>query len=331
MAWQVQAAARRAGHPDHREISRSESKPFATGDHRPVTHAIAQPPGPRPNFYEVRNPMKAYSFLARLGRRAARSRAAVSSPPPRHGDHHRPGPVGALGADRFLRAELHRRRRIRAPPTSPTRRPPRPSPPACDADPFFNDILRQIIIGPSVTEKQSVMWGGTNSLVPTMFGRDMVALQRLRRQPDLEQHDELCRPSTRTTTACPTTARRVNWITGRSLCSTFAGGRRPVAGQHGVLHRFFVSPLGTDGTDLYRDDRRHFGRNATQLADYGRVTVTDSSVTWMAVPTLDFNNYPNSGSQLSRPRHGYHLSRHQQRLPRVGHAGPQRTRTTRCA
>lgn len=45
--------------------------------------------------------------------------------------------------------------------------------PAFDANAFFNDILRQIIIGPSVSEKQSVLWGGTNSLLPTMFGRDM--------------------------------------------------------------------------------------------------------------------------------------------------------------
>jgi len=47
--------------------------------------------------------------------------------------------------------------------------------PAFDANAFFNDILRQIIIGPSVSEKQSVLWGGTNSLLPTMFGRDMAA------------------------------------------------------------------------------------------------------------------------------------------------------------
>src|SRR5579864_9546503 len=43
------------------------------------------------------------------------------------------------------------------------------------ADPFFNDVLRQIINGASITEKQSVMWGGTHSLMPTMFGRDMSA------------------------------------------------------------------------------------------------------------------------------------------------------------
>jgi hypothetical protein len=45
--------------------------------------------------------------------------------------------------------------------------------PAIDADPFFNDILRQIIIGPSINERQSVLWGGNKSLLPTMFGRDL--------------------------------------------------------------------------------------------------------------------------------------------------------------
>src|SRR5580692_11236151 len=32
-----------------------------------------------------------------------------------------------------------------------------------DADQFFNDILRQIIIGPSLAEKQSALWGGNKS------------------------------------------------------------------------------------------------------------------------------------------------------------------------
>jgi hypothetical protein len=42
-----------------------------------------------------------------------------------------------------------------------------------DPDAFFNDILRQLIIGPSIIERQSVMFGGTHSLLPTMFGRDL--------------------------------------------------------------------------------------------------------------------------------------------------------------
>jgi hypothetical protein len=42
-----------------------------------------------------------------------------------------------------------------------------------NADVFFNDILRQVIIGPGITEKQSAMWGGTHSLLPAMFGRDL--------------------------------------------------------------------------------------------------------------------------------------------------------------
>jgi hypothetical protein len=42
-----------------------------------------------------------------------------------------------------------------------------------DGDTFFNDILRQVIIGPAINEKQSAMWGGTHSLLPSMFGRDL--------------------------------------------------------------------------------------------------------------------------------------------------------------
>ncbi|HEV8071933.1 MAG TPA: hypothetical protein VGP76_29735 [Planctomycetaceae bacterium] len=42
-----------------------------------------------------------------------------------------------------------------------------------DADQFFNDVLRQIIIGPSLAEKQSALWGGNKSLLPTMYGRDL--------------------------------------------------------------------------------------------------------------------------------------------------------------
>ncbi len=47
------------------------------------------------------------------------------------------------------------------------------APAAANADTFFDSILRQIIIGPAITEKQSALWGGNKSLLPTMFGRDM--------------------------------------------------------------------------------------------------------------------------------------------------------------
>jgi hypothetical protein len=45
--------------------------------------------------------------------------------------------------------------------------------PSLNPNLFFNDILRQVIIGPGVSEKQSVLWGGNKALLPTMFGRDM--------------------------------------------------------------------------------------------------------------------------------------------------------------
>jgi hypothetical protein len=45
--------------------------------------------------------------------------------------------------------------------------------PTLDPNLFFSDILRQLIVGPGVAEKQSVLWGGNKALMPTMFGRDM--------------------------------------------------------------------------------------------------------------------------------------------------------------
>ena len=47
------------------------------------------------------------------------------------------------------------------------------APTATDANVFFNDVLRQIIIGPALTEAQSSLWGGNKSLLPTMYGRDL--------------------------------------------------------------------------------------------------------------------------------------------------------------
>ena len=40
-------------------------------------------------------------------------------------------------------------------------------------DAYFYDVLRQVVIGPAISERQSALWGGTKSLLPTMFGRDM--------------------------------------------------------------------------------------------------------------------------------------------------------------
>ncbi len=45
--------------------------------------------------------------------------------------------------------------------------------PTLDPNAFFNDILRQVIIGPAAGEKQTAMYGGNKALVPTMFGRDL--------------------------------------------------------------------------------------------------------------------------------------------------------------
>ncbi|MGE3316427.1 MAG: hypothetical protein AB7O26_15025, partial [Planctomycetaceae bacterium] len=44
--------------------------------------------------------------------------------------------------------------------------------PGIDPNSFFNFTLRQIILGADFNEKQSALWGGRHSLLPTMLGRD---------------------------------------------------------------------------------------------------------------------------------------------------------------
>ena len=44
--------------------------------------------------------------------------------------------------------------------------------PALDADVYFNWALRQIIVGPEYSEKNSVLWGGRHAILSNLFGRD---------------------------------------------------------------------------------------------------------------------------------------------------------------
>ena len=116
--------------------------------------------------------MKTYSLLARLGRRLTRPFRRLSG--------RRRGTViivvlallGLLALIGFFAVAFTGQENQSATyfANSPTAK---VLTPALNADAFFNDILRQLIIGPAVSEKQSVMWGGNKSLLPTMFGRDM--------------------------------------------------------------------------------------------------------------------------------------------------------------
>ena len=74
-----QCTAQRSGHPNHCQISRSDSKPFATSHHRPVAARNRQPHGPRPRRDEVRNPMKTYSLFTRVGNRLTQRLRRFSS------------------------------------------------------------------------------------------------------------------------------------------------------------------------------------------------------------------------------------------------------------
>ena len=79
------------------------------------------------------------------------------------------------------------------------------APTSPDADMFFNDVLRQVIVGPSISEKQSALWGGKKSLLPTMFGRDLSPFSGQGVNVIWNGGASTSRPSTRTITAFPTT------------------------------------------------------------------------------------------------------------------------------
>ena len=75
-----------------------------------------------------------------------------------------------------------------------------------------------------------------------------------------------------------------------------------MAGQHDVLHRFLRDPPGYgDRADVCgHNPRGLFGIRASFPTSAGS-TVTDNTVTWTAVSSLDFNNYPKSNTSYPDP------------------------------
>ena len=171
------------------------------------------------------------------------------------------------------------------------------SPSGIDPDLLFNNVLRQIIIGPSISEKQSVLWGGRSSLLPTMFGRDLAPYNgqgvnliwnSTLNQASVDQnYDQTpddgsspAEPDNRALTFLNLSpAAAVAWQTN-TLFVTGAFARPNANAQTNLL--YIATTPGVSGA-----------AEPTWPTAVGG-TVTDGTVTWTAAPCLDLNNYPPS-------------------------------------
>jgi hypothetical protein len=178
--------------------------------------------------------------------------------------------------------------------------------PTLNADALFDNVLRQIIIGPAVTEKQSALWGGRASLLPTMFGRDLSPYngpgvnliwnttatantpanvasvdQNYDAVPDDGTAGESDNRALAFLNLSPSSA--IAWQAN----TPFVTGAfvRPVTTQTNLL--YIATTPGTSG--------------ATQPTWPGTAgsTVTDGSVTWTAAASADLGNYPPSLNPLT--------------------------------
>jgi hypothetical protein len=167
--------------------------------------------------------------------------------------------------------------------------------PALDPDTFFNNVLRQIIIGPAAIEKQSALWGGRASLVPTMFGRDLspyngggvnlfwnVALNQASVDQNYDQVPDdgsiPTEPDNRALTFLNLSpAAAVAWQASTAFV-TGAFVRPNANAQTNFL--YIATTPGTSGTT-----------EPTWGTTVGS-TVTDGTVTWTTATSLDLNNYP---------------------------------------
>lgn len=173
-----------------------------------------------------------------------------------------------------------------------------------DPDAFFNDILRQIIIGPAINEKQSVMWGGTHSLLPTMFGRDMAPFSgqgvnliwnSTLNQPTVDQnYDGMPDDGTGTQfdyrsmgllNYSPSAA--VAWQPNTAY---FAGAFvSPASGATGLL--YVATTAGTSGAS----------QPAWPTSAGSTVPDGAGALTWKAATSLDLNSFPIAGTPFPDP------------------------------
>ena len=171
-----------------------------------------------------------------------------------------------------------------------------------DPNLFFNDVLRQIIIGPSISEKQSVLWGGRASLVPSMFGRDLspyngpgvnLFWNTTLNQASVDQNYDA-------TPDDGTAGQQDN----RALSFLNLSPSAAVAWQANTAYvtGAFVRPNANPQTNyLYiaTTPGTSGGSEPTWPGLPG--TVTDGTVTWITATSLDLNNYPFAGNLYPDP------------------------------
>jgi hypothetical protein len=172
--------------------------------------------------------------------------------------------------------------------------------PTLNADALFDNVLRQIIIGPAANEKQSALWGGRASLLPTMFGRDLspyngpgvnLIWNTTLNQASVDQNYD----------ATPDDGTGVQQD-NRALAFLNLSPSAAIAWQANTafVTGAFVRPVTTQTNLLYIATTPGTS-GATQPTWPGTVgsTVADGSISWTAAASLDLGNYPPNANPLT--------------------------------
>ncbi len=174
--------------------------------------------------------------------------------------------------------------------------------PTLDPNAFFNDILRQVTIGPTAIEKQTAMYGGNKALVPTMFGRDLAPYNGF--GVNLIWNS---------TTNSPSVDQNFDGIpddgTGIQLDNrAFAfmnlspAAAAPWQANTTYVTGSFVTPPGAATGLIYVATTAGVSSgSAPSFPSSAGSTVTDNTVTWTAVTSLDLNNFPKTGISYPDP------------------------------
>jgi hypothetical protein len=179
------------------------------------------------------------------------------------------------------------------------------STPTLNADAFFQDALRQIIMGPQASEKQTALWGGNKSLVPTMFGRDMspyngpgvnLFWNTTLNQASVDQNYN-AKPDDGTDPAVPAVGdnRALTFLNlAPSAATAWQANTAFVTGA-------FVRPLTNNTGLLYIATVPGTSGGAEPTWGAAGTPVTDGGVTWVGATSLDLNNYPFAGNLFPDP------------------------------
>jgi hypothetical protein len=177
--------------------------------------------------------------------------------------------------------------------------------PTLDADALFNNVLRQVIIGPAATEKQTALYGGRNALVPSMFGRDLAPFNgpginliwnTTLNQASVDQnYDGYPDDGTLYGTSQQSDNRALTFLNlSPSAAVAWQSNTTYVTGA-------FVRPNANPQTNFLYIATTPGTSGATEPAwpALGG-TVTDGTITWIGATSLDLNNYPYSTNPLTR-------------------------------